>query len=50
MGGVSFYSKSPSGIDNCLTEDQEEDGATGGVPAQGERTLGAGRKGWTESI
>lgn len=45
MGGVSFYSKSPSGIDNCLTEDQEEDGATGGVPARGERTLGARRKG-----
>lgn len=35
MGGVSFYPKSPSGIDNCLTEDQREDGATGGVRARG---------------
>lgn len=50
MGGVSFYPKSPSGTDNCLTEDQGEDGATGGVPAQGECTLGAGSKAWTESL
>lgn len=35
MGGVSFYPKSPSGTDNCLTEDQGEDGVTGGVPAWG---------------
>jgi len=50
MGGVSFYPRSPSGIDNCLTEDQRADGATGGVPAWGEPALGAGRKGWTETI
>lgn len=50
MGGVSFYPKSPSGIDNCLTEDQGEDAATGAVPVQGEHTQGAGREGCTESI
>lgn len=43
-GGVSFYPRSPSGIDNCLAEGEGEDGAMGGVPVWCEGMHQGGRK------